>query len=116
MMLIRSSGSGSERWTQASGISTLRQVPIGNSHSWCESFIGVQERYKWDHGGPSSSSSSEKSGVVMVRGIGGNHGSIEIDIGRMEMVEDKASVRKVGERKCAETDELKGIELGLGMA
>lgn len=52
----------------------------------------------------------------MVRRIGGNHGSIEIDIGRVEMVEDKASVRKVGERKSAETDELKGIELGLGMA
>ena len=58
----------------------------------------------------------EKSGVVMVRRIGGNHGSIEIDIGRVEMVEDKASVRKVDERESAETDELKGIELGLGMA
>lgn len=56
MMLIRSSGS--ERWTQASGISTLLQVPIGNSHRRRESFIGVQERYKWDHGGSSSSSSS----------------------------------------------------------
>ncbi|KAL4594161.1 hypothetical protein ACB092_12G001400 [Castanea dentata] len=53
MMLIRSSGS--ERWTQASGISTLLQVPIGNSHRRRESFIGVQERYKWDHGGSSSS-------------------------------------------------------------
>lgn len=56
MMLIRSSGS--ERWTQASAISTLLQVPIGNSHRRRESFIGVQERYKWDHGGSSSSSSS----------------------------------------------------------
>lgn len=56
-MLIRSSGSGSERWTQASGISTLLQVPIGRR----ESFIGVQERYKWDHGGSSSSSSSSSS-------------------------------------------------------
>ncbi|KAK9995221.1 hypothetical protein SO802_024924 [Lithocarpus litseifolius] len=59
MMLIRSSVSGSERWTQASGISTLLQVPIGNSHRRRESFIGVQERYKWDHGGSSSSSSSD---------------------------------------------------------
>ncbi|XP_023904607.2 CLP protease regulatory subunit CLPX3, mitochondrial isoform X1 [Quercus suber] len=55
VMLIRSSVTGSERWSQASGISTLLQVPIGNSHRRRESFIGVQERYKWDHGGSSSS-------------------------------------------------------------
>jgi hypothetical protein len=58
----------------------------------------------------------EKGGVVIAGRIGCNHGSIEIDIGRVEMVEYQASVRKVGERKSAETDELKGVELCLGVA
>jgi ATP-dependent Clp protease ATP-binding subunit ClpX len=40
--------------SERSGISTLLQV--GSSHRRRESLIGVQERYKWDHGGSSSSS------------------------------------------------------------
>jgi hypothetical protein len=41
--------------------------------------------------------------------------SIKIDIGRVEMIEDDASVRKVGKRKSAEADQLEGVELGLVM-
>jgi hypothetical protein len=54
--------------------------------------------------------------VIGPRSIGSNHGSIKIDIGRVEMIEDEASVRKVGKRKSAEADQLEGVELGLAMA
>lgn len=54
--------------------------------------------------------------MVGPRSVCGDNGSIEKDIRGVEMIEDEASVRKVGERESAEADQLKSVELGLAMA
>ena len=42
-------------------------------------------------------------------GVGSDHGSKEVNVGRVEMVEYGTSVGKVGESKSSEADELEGI-------
>lgn len=51
------------------------------------------------------------------RGIGGYHCGVEIDVGRVEMIEDEASVvEEIGGWEGAEADQLECEELGLAMA
>lgn len=54
--------------------------------------------------------------VVRLGGITGDHGSEEVYIGGAETVEDEATIGKVVKSDKAEADELKGVELILGVS
>lgn len=50
-----------------------------------------------------------KSGdVIGVRGVGGDHGGVKVDIGGMLVIEDESGVIEVIEINCAEADEFEG--------
>lgn len=53
--------------------------------------------------------------IVLLRGIGSDDGSEEVDIGRLNMVEDSMSIMKIWEIDGTKTKEFESIEMGLGM-
>lgn len=54
--------------------------------------------------------------VIQVGGISSNHGSVEIDIGKADMIENIASIAKIGDFENRKAEELEDVELGLGVA
>lgn len=53
--------------------------------------------------------------IVLLRGIRSDDCSEEVDIGRLNMVEDSMSIMKIREIDGRKTKEFESIEMGLGM-
>ncbi len=51
--------------------------------------------------------------VIKLGGIGSDHGSAEIDIGKADMIKNVASIAKVREFENRKAEEFEDIELGL---
>lgn len=54
--------------------------------------------------------------MIRIQIVGCDHSCVEVYIGGFEVVENEASIAKVGERDGAKAHELGGVELGLAMA
>lgn len=52
---------------------------------------------------------------IRLRCISSEHGSVQVDIGVVKMIEDEASISKVGEFEGAEAEELEDVELRIGV-
>lgn len=80
--------------------------------------VGVDELVGSGCGGGREHVAEERESVVVVvggGGVGGDEGGEEVDVGGVDVVEDEASVGKVGESEGTEANKLEGVEVGLGV-